>query len=502
MDEQVLFREPVQASMLLGQLRQRQVDLPSGLEHRKLMTGLADVDDYLLQGGIQRGCVVGISSGGASAANGSGRRRNPNAQETPEGLGAGRLIILHALVRALLDHPFSQASIIDSTGSFPLALLARVVRWQIARENQRKQRSGTEGSNQLRDNREESLDSKVISILERVSITRVFDIEGLWEVLGEVCHGAEHHDSTAKANYGINTPVEESKSSHKASTDVPGRSASGKQEDELARPALSPEIMDSEDEDDDLDTDNGSIQSTGSPKLESDMNKESNATSDSPPFPKAAGKSMPTEIVMVDNMATLINDLFGRTERGAAHTLLMQLAHTLTSLTHSSNLTVFLLNTLTPRSSRKISVTQDRHSSAFAAMTSTPSLGMIFDSFTDLHLMCHSLPATAGDADMAYGGADRQDENDGAIGDWRDSRHEMGQYGNNERTVEGDGGEVLFANVIEVLKDDCPDLDRWEGVDGDDKPRKATSREQRWVAFRIADGVGLANANFDSNGKV
>jgi hypothetical protein len=227
----------------------------------------------------------------------------------------------------------------------------------------------------------------------------------------------------------------------------------------------------------------------------SNANTNSHKSPDSHAPARDSENQLTTELVLVDNMTTLINDLFARTEKSAAHKLLTQLARTFTSLTHSSSLTVFLLNTLIKRSPGKVSNNPDRQVSIFAAMTSTPSLGMVFDSFVDLHLQCHSLPARVCDAERLYGADLRRSEQDRDLGGEVDPRTgtERPENGN----LAGNGDEdVLFANVVEVLKDECSQLDRWEGVSVDDMPAKSVNREQRWATFRVTGGAGLANDEF------
>ncbi|KFY45781.1 hypothetical protein V494_00768, partial [Pseudogymnoascus sp. VKM F-4513 (FW-928)] len=53
------FHPPVPASTLLSRLRKTRTDTATGHQLGRLKTGVRDVDEYLLAGGVQRGCIVG-----------------------------------------------------------------------------------------------------------------------------------------------------------------------------------------------------------------------------------------------------------------------------------------------------------------------------------------------------------------------------------------------------------------------------------------------------------
>jgi hypothetical protein len=81
------------------------------------------------------------------------------------------------------------------------------------------------------------------------------------------------------------------------------------------------------------------------------------------------------------------------------------------------------------------------------------------------------------DAEIVYAGEFQGEE--GATGGW----HERG-FGNEE---------VKMANVLEVLRDDAVDVGRWEDGrrDAEGMPEKRRSREQRWCAFVVEEGVRI-----------
>lgn len=405
------FRPPVQASTLLSQLIRRR-------HSSRLTTGVAEIDNNVLLGGIPRGCVVGISSGFGAV--------NVEGANSSEGLHPGRLLVLHLMVRALLVRPASKAAIVDSTGNFPLRVLARVIR--------RQAEDGVED--------EKLVEEKVEEMLERISITRVFDIEGLKEVLEELQENAEQ--------------------SHAERGDIPQNES--REEEGMPRGGIA-EIGDSEDDDTDILL----------PAPESD--EKSNMKHISPrQLPMEAPA---TEIILVDTFTPLVTTLLANAERENAHAMLASLSALLRDLTHSSMITAFLLNSLTLRTSHKASSAQGRQRSVFAGVKATPSLGVIFDNFSDLHLMRHCLPASATDAEKFYDGIRRANAGDDA--------------GRNPISAE-EGDEIDFANIIEVLRDEAPDIDRWIDVEDEAKPRRSEDSEQLWTAFRTTDdGVGLRN---------
>lgn len=141
---------------------------------------------------------------------------------------------------------------------------------------------------------ESGVDEQVQKCLERVAISRVFDIEGLWEVIGEVGHPVSlasepvfpGHD--AEDGNGIRNG-----NGHKKEVTVSKDEIEVVVEKDIADDE--PEIQDSED---DL----------------------------TPPVPPAAGRmdheedssigvDEGTEIIIVDNMTHVINELFARKEK-------------------------------------------------------------------------------------------------------------------------------------------------------------------------------------------
>ncbi|KAG9241734.1 hypothetical protein BJ878DRAFT_212749 [Calycina marina] len=129
----------------------------------RICTGCADIDDHVLGGGgFERGIVVGVN-----------------------GLDdIGRLIAYNAVASVALSNltsstPTRKALIIDISGNFSVQLLSHIIRSRLL-------------SSKLLDPSlaPEKLEEQVISCLETIDIDTVFDITGLWEVLGSLSGGS------------------------------------------------------------------------------------------------------------------------------------------------------------------------------------------------------------------------------------------------------------------------------------------------------------------------
>ncbi|KAK2767997.1 fasciclin domain family [Colletotrichum kahawae] len=148
--------EPVSADVLL----RRETKRRDALKKRgPVRVGCLEVDEYvLLTGGLERGSVVGIS-----------------AESEQMGLMANGKISLQAVAKELCgsegEADPSRAMVV--TAQPPAAILPALrdaVKAELAAR-------GVPGS---------EVRGRLVSCLERVSITRVFDLEGLWEVLGDL----------------------------------------------------------------------------------------------------------------------------------------------------------------------------------------------------------------------------------------------------------------------------------------------------------------------------
>jgi hypothetical protein len=176
--------------------------------------------------------------------------------------------------------PKSKVSIIDSTGSFPLSLLARVLRSRILAAQETSIRTTNQtASHQLKGKGDKNeayldVDGGVQRCLEMVAISRVFDIEGLWEVLDEVGRDT-NHDTEGKEAMPSEEPLEMSKGDHIGTQKLQ-------------------EIADSQD----------------------DGIFEEDSLSATPEPTAVASEHHGTELIIVDNMTNIINELFSRKEKG------------------------------------------------------------------------------------------------------------------------------------------------------------------------------------------
>lgn len=202
-------------------------------------------------------------------------------------------ISLHILASILLSHLLlesdqqskTKATIIDTTGSFPLQLLARVLKSRITTSHSLSTRTANQTANhpisrpnQSKEVEDEAVINKEVQqCLQMISITRVFDIEGLWEVLGEIAH-----DPPA--------PIPGSKAPEA------GQKTDGPIQSSPDWPSLGEvEINDS--------------QETSSPSpIE---NNDYAIIPHEPPREKDEG----IEIIIIDTMTQIINELFSRKER-------------------------------------------------------------------------------------------------------------------------------------------------------------------------------------------
>ena len=131
----------------------------------------------------------------------------------------------------------------------------------------------------------------------------------------------------------------------------------------------------------------------------------------------------------------------------------------------SHPLTVLIINSTTTLSLAK-SIEEAILRSVFADVKHVPSFGAVYDGMIDLSLLVSKLPARQEDAERLYG------------------------YGKAGRSAR-------WTNVVECLRDDAPDLQRWIGKDDGkverkrkERPGRRTNREGRWGAFDVVTEQG------------
>jgi hypothetical protein len=296
---------------------------------------------------------------------------------------------------------------------------------------------------------DEEVDKDVQLCLEMVAISRVFDTEGLWEVLGEV-----------------------------------GRDNISNDDSSILPSSLDPETND---------------RSPQRPTEILDSEEELTPEEITPTTPRNQDSSSGTEIIIIDNITHIITEFLARKEKSEAHGLLTLLSITLHTMTHTSNILTILHNGTVPSKSTSTSTSNytypttttsrnqyPRHpqipnpTSIFLSNPTKPALGQIFMQFPELHLFLSKLPKSREDAEVLYG----QDED----------------------SLTSYQKEVRYCFVVEVLKDETPNLGvqnnketgKGKGKEtdrGKEKGEKFGWREQRWTAVEIAaDGVGFVGA--------
>ncbi|PBP22400.1 hypothetical protein BUE80_DR006775 [Diplocarpon rosae] len=373
---------PILASHLLElEETQRRNFTGNGGEER-LSTGCKDIDE-VLGGGVERGVMLGVSS-------------------NVEGF-EGRLLSLNLVASALLPRlslpkPTSKAIVIDTTGSFPLALLLSVLKSRILANHSQCTHSAVENgihwvNRPGQDETGISVDEEAQRCLEMVALCRVFDVEGLWEVLGEI--GQDPSSGGDPKTVAARPP--------------------GVKEDE-------PEILDSQEED-----------------LSSEVAIPVSPSLANPSLAPIEETDAGPEIIIIDNMTHIISELLARKEKREAHTFLTLLSSSLHTLTTTHNILTVVHNTTTPSVTKpSYSSGQQAHHtvqrSIFASTTTKPALGQVFSQFPDLHIFLHDMPRRREDAEALYG---------------RDG----------EAVPPGEGS-VEYCTLIEVLKDECPILGR------------------------------------------
>lgn len=304
-----------------------------------LKTGTS-IDDVVLDGGIPRGCIIGISS--------------------PECIQSGaRRIGLRFLLNGLLDKQNtktgsieSRIMILDTTGHFT---------------------SDTSG---LQDLVTVSNQLTASAALDRVDITRVFTIAGLYEVLADL----------------------------------------------LGLPYTS-------------------ISSSELPTLKSKVASDIDLS------------KQPTRMLLITDLAPLVQNLFSTSERTAAHSQLAALTRTLATLSRRTrdSFTVVVLNGTTSTLS-SAARGESEGVSVFADVDYRPALGPSFENLVDLSLLLSRRPRTKDDAEVVF--------------------------------VGGREEAVAMVDVVEVLRDEVLDIERWRGDNGDHesgcRSDKTGSREGRW----------------------
>jgi hypothetical protein len=287
----------------------------------------------------------------------------------------------------------------------------------------------------------DTIKMKLRQCLEKVMLSCVFDLNGLWEALADLdCELVEEKDDA---------PQEQRTTNRQRETTY-----------------LFDEIQDSQDDDDEAFS---PIQQASQPRAEKPYSK-------TPQHP---------DVIVITHFSSLLTSLFFHREKSAAHAALQLLSPHLRDLSRNlpSKPLILLLNSTSAVSSGPAlatvaatsptkqsqvdptlrSIFNPPPSTGYSARRTKPNFGLIFTQLLDLHLLCTKVPKTRQDA---------------------------------ERTArQRPGDEIEMVWVVEVLLDE---LGVWEGNTG-----SRPGREQRWAAVKLERGrIGTAIDEKEPQAKV
>lgn len=355
--------------------------------------------------------------------------------------------------------------------------------------------------------------ARVRECLERISVSRVFDMEGLWEVLSELELESTEEPSPIVGAEPV-VPAEEEEAEEAAAPEEPESSplSSLSSTPPYELPPLRPtqqiartEIMDSEDE-------GGLSPISPSPPSETTLLEPAPETVAPPvsvPTPAPTHEQSSSSevddrtpgVIVITHFSTLLSTLFTQRDKSSAHTTLQLFSSHLRYLARSSGPLIMLLNTTTNAPSNPVSSTATaagpttpgtggppaKRSSSERPMDPTlrsifnppppshggygagsvalskknkPLFGLTFSQFLDLHLLCTRVPRTRADAEAVFAPAAA------AAGD-------------------SGSGRSRYAWVVEVLLDESG---FWTPAG------ERIDREQRWGAVDVKDGVRTVDA--------
>lgn len=321
----------------------------------------------------------------------------------------------------------------------PVMGIVGELRDAVRREIERQDCEENEGSNVKEKGQE--MKEKTRTCLDRVMLSQVFDVDGLWEVLAELDEPEENPSHGDEPEEGKGT-------------------MQGKEADEEDRPVL--EVKDSQEDDD-------SPLPTPGPEPTSETAAKPQREED-----KTAPQKQPPAFILITHFSTLLTSLFTHREKSAAHSLLQLLSSRLRYLSRSlpSQPLIMLLNSTTTSSDQATTQQQQKRdrdggsrgsrrpldatlrsvfnppelpgvqgyvskAAAEYLRRNKPVFGLVFSQLLDVHLLC-----TRGEDD--------------------------GKGGHEDLTV------------VEALLDE---MGVWEGRMG-----KRRDREQRWGAVKVERG--------------
>ncbi|KAF5636328.1 uncharacterized protein FTJAE_6095 [Fusarium tjaetaba] len=352
-------------------------------------TGCKVIDEDVMLGGFERGCVMGIS-----------------AEDEELGVQLGLQTLAHSLCEGTV---VSGLLVTPRPASVMLARLRDAVKSELEAKRCTK----------------DTIRMKARQCLDKVMLSCVFDMDGLWEALADLDYQVvEQKDGAVQDQVAADM----------------GQHDTTYQFDE---------IQDSQDDDDEAFS---PIHQASQPLAEEPCNQ----TQRHP------------DVIVITHFSSLLTGLFFHREKSAAHAALQLLNSHLRDLSRnlSSKPLILLLNSTSAVSSGPALATAASPAkqsqvdptlrsifnppplTGYSARRTKPNFGLIFTQLLDLHLLCTKIPKTRQDAE-------------GAV-----------------RQLPGD--EIEMAWVVEVLLDE---LGVWEGHTG-----ARSGREQRWAAVKVEKG--------------
>ncbi|KAF3054902.1 hypothetical protein GL218_07519 [Daldinia childiae] len=482
----------------------------------RVRTGCAEVDDAVLLGGLERGTVVGVS-----------------AEDIEFGLLVGLQTVAHMMVFEGANK--QRAAIVTTlTPAAILPALRDVIRAQV-------QAVLGPAANQ----KQEVVNAEVRRCLERISISRVFDVEGLWEVLSELetppSLGRDAILEEREEKAASTTATTEDKE-HLAHAEPLGSFPSSMSEGEGKVEAVedippSPrprtkrvEVADSEDEEE---------LSLSPPSLQ-DQQLSVPPPPSSPPKPSpspppiaptaqtSTANAVPTstqekpshipDLILITHFSTLLTNLFTRSadNKASAHTTLQLLSSHLRYLARSSDGPLVMFLNSTTATSTSISTSASAGSSTSTGTSHVPqnlaSATTAKNRPLEPTLRSIFLPAPLPGIGAGAGGSRRQSKPafGATFAQFLDLHILCTRVPRTRADAEalaaGTSGMVRWCWVVEVLLDELgvegyrdgdesesKDLDGDSGS-GSDNRRIWRSREQRWGAVDVRGRVRFVDA--------
>lgn len=342
--------EPVSGATLFEQETRRRDALA---RRGRCLTGCSELDDQVLLGGFERGCVVGVSAEEedvgllVSPFHGYLLERGLLNRRVQIGLQTVARLFVASLGTG--DGPAPRATVITTlSASALLPILRDSFKAQLVAQGQ----DSGKGSELLK------------RFLEKVSISRIFDISGLWEALGELDNPGSQDEARQEPpssqqiveEEGLPFPrtgIEEREASTAEVSSSPLSDPPSSLPDEMEfvetqprkpPPAERTEIADSEDDDDFL-SPLSPPKASSEPDTpaqavpEEDNSKEKEASVDQPGVDETRKQadSRHPDIVLITHTSTLLSSLFRQREKDTAHQMLQLLSSHLRFLSRSPN---------------------------------------------------------------------------------------------------------------------------------------------------------------------